>query len=91
MDISKFNFGELFSNDTGKTSGSGFSGVIGFLIASASFLLGVVDKMWISHTPDIMINALTFAGICAGLLGLRKIFNNKEKIDTKLDNTEENV
>lgn len=75
--ISKFNFQEIFSNDNGKSSGSGFAGVIICLVCAVSFLMGVVDKMFISHTSDVMNSTIGFATLGAGLLGVRKFMQNK--------------
>jgi hypothetical protein len=90
MDISKFNFQEIFSNQDGKSSGSGFSGVIGFIIASFCFLLGVIDKMFISHSTDIMTNSLVYLSLAAGLLGVRKWVNSKttSNEDNQIDTPE---
>ena len=41
-DKSKFVFSETFNNKDGKTSGSGFIGVITGLVAAAAFVAGVV-------------------------------------------------
>ena len=75
--VSKFNFQEIFSNDNGKSSGSGFAGVIICLVCSLCFLAGVVDKMCLSHTSDIMNSSIGFATLGAGLLGVRKFMQNK--------------
>lgn len=75
--ISKFNFSELFSNDNGKTSGSGFAGVIICLVCAICFIAGVIDKMFISHTTDVMDKCISFVMWGAGLLGVRKFMQNK--------------
>ncbi len=86
--LSKFNFAEIFSNDNGKTSGSGFAGVIICLICSVGFVAGIVDKMFLSHTPDIMNSCIGFATLGAALLGVRKVMQNKTAtIDTTIDTT----
>ena len=69
----KFSLAQATSNSsTGKTSGSGTIGVYWGFIIGLSFLLGVIDKIWFSKTPDILLYSLSFAAICAGLLGYRK-------------------
>jgi len=69
----KFSLAQATSNSsTGKTSGSGTIGVFWGFIIGISFIFGVYDKIWGSKTPDIMLYTLTFASICAGLLGYRK-------------------
>lgn len=75
--ISKFNFSEIFSNDNGKTSGSGFAGVIICLVCAICFVAGVVDKMFLSHTSDVMDKCISFVMWGAGLLGVRKFMQNK--------------
>jgi C4-dicarboxylate transporter len=78
--LSKFNFQEIFSNDNGKSSGSGFAGVIICLVCSLCFMAGVVDKMFFSHTSDIMNASIGFSTLGAGLLGVRKVMQNKTAV-----------
>ena len=54
-----------------------FAGVIICLVCAVSFLMGVVDKMFISHTSDVMNSTIGFATLGAGLLGVRKFMQNK--------------
>ena len=72
-DKSKFVFSETFNNKDGKTSGSGFIGVITGLVAAAAFVAGVVGwflgKTLIIEYFDKVIQ---FAGLSALLLGVRK-------------------
>ena len=77
MNISKFSLAECFSNDNGKSSGSGFAGVVICLVCSIGFIAGIADKMFISHTSDIMNSCIGFATLGAGLLGVRKFMQNK--------------
>ena len=83
MDISKFSFAELFSNDNGKTSGSAFCGVIICLIGSLCFLLGCIDKVFIGHTIDIITQSITFVLIGATLMGVRKIIKTNNTNGTE--------
>ena len=81
---SEFNFSEVFNNTNGKTSGSGFVGVIGslFCMAIIAFIVIAIFVIRKSVSPNIVtvINALqsallgifTLAGLYAALLGLRK-------------------
>jgi hypothetical protein len=80
--ISKFSWGELFSNDTGKTSGTAFCGIIICLVGSLCFLLGCIDKMWISHSIDIITQSIVFVGIGAALMGVRKVVGQKSNDST---------
>jgi hypothetical protein len=80
--ISKFSWGELFSNDSGKTSGTAFCGIIICLVGSLCFLLGCIDKMWISHSIDIITQSIVFVGIGAALMGVRKVVGQKSNDST---------
>lgn len=76
--ISKFSWAELFSNDNGKTSGSGFVGVIICLVGTLCFFMGCVDKMFISKGIDIITQSIVFVGIGVTLLGTRKFLASKK-------------
>lgn len=80
--ISKFSWAELFSNNDGKTSGSGFVGVIICLVGTLCFFLGCVDKMFVSKEIDIITQSIVFVGIGATLLGARKFMSTKTKTKT---------
>jgi len=75
--ISKFSWAELFSNDNGKTSGTAFVGIIICLVGSLCFLLGCIDKMWVSKDIDIITQSIVFVGIGAALMGVRKVVGQK--------------
>jgi hypothetical protein len=77
--ISKFSWAELFSNNDGKTSGSGFVGVIICLVGTLCFFLGCIDKMFVSKEIDIITQSIVFVGIGATLLGARKFMSTKPK------------
>jgi len=80
--ISKFSWAEMFSNDNGKTSATAFSGWLICVIGSICFLLGCIDKMFISKEIDIISQSIVFVGIGVALLGVRKVAksgNHKEK------------
>jgi len=86
---SKFRFSETFNNSNGKTSGSGFVGVIMGLIATLSFIAIMVG--WYLGLDDVMEMAekvLKLGGLSAVLMGVRKVSsqlaarnksNNEEK------------
>lgn len=80
--ISKFSWAELFSNSDGKTSGSGFVGVIICLVGTLCFFLGCIDKMFVSKGIDIITQSIVFVGIGATLLGARKFMGTKIKNQT---------
>jgi hypothetical protein len=62
----------MTSNGDGKTSGSGSMGVLIVVIGCLTFLLGAIDRIFFSHSIDIMTQTIVFTGIGAGLLGLKK-------------------
>jgi len=75
--MSKFSWPELFANSDGKTSGSGFAGVVICMVGTLCFLLGCIDKMFISKGIDIITQSIVFVGIGATLLGARKLLAKK--------------
>lgn len=82
----KFVFHELFTNTNGKTSASGFIGVILGLIASAAFVIAMFGY-WLNipNTIEIMGQILKLVGASTVLLGIRKVAprfgNNDENND----------
>lgn len=68
----RFSFAQMTSNDGGKTSASGTMGVLIVVVGCLAFLLGAVDRIFFSHSIDIMTQTIVFTGIGAGLLGLKK-------------------
>lgn len=75
--VSKFSFHEIFSNNDGKSSGTAFVGVIVSLVGTLCFFLGCIDKMWITHTVDVITQSIVLVGIGAALLGVRKVVSSK--------------
>ena len=88
---SKFVFSETFNNSNGKTSGSGFIGVIMGIACILGFCSGVVG--WYLEKPliiEFMDKVLQFGGLSALLLGVRKVsafFNKGNKSDYDTENT----
>jgi hypothetical protein len=81
---SKFNFSETFNNSDGKTSGSGFVGVITGILTAAAFAVAMVG--WWLGKPDILDifdKILQLGLLSAALLGVRKVSGvfNKGKMD----------
>jgi hypothetical protein len=69
--INKFSFGQLTSNNDGKTSGSGTMGVLICTIGTLCFFLGCIDKMFINKDIDVITQSIILVGIGAALLGHR--------------------
>lgn len=71
---SKFRFSETFNNSrTGKTSGSGFIGVIMGIVAILGSVLGLIG-WWLGkpESLDIFDKVLQLGLLSAALLGVRK-------------------
>jgi hypothetical protein len=77
----KFSWGELFSNESGKTSSTAFCGVVICISGTLTFVLGCIDKMWVTHTIDVINQSIMFVGIGAALMGVRKVVDTKNPVD----------
>ena len=77
--VSKFSWAEAFSNNNGKTSASAICGFVICIVGSVCFLLGSIDKMFLTQSIDVITQSIAFVMIGAALLGLRKVVSNKEK------------
>jgi len=79
---SKFRFSETFNNSNGKTSGSGFIGVIMGLVAVLGFVAGLVGFFFkLDNMMDVLESSLQLGLLSAALMGVRKasgIFANKK-------------
>jgi len=92
---SKFRFSETFNNANGKTSGSGFVGVIMGLTTTIAFCV-VLIGWWVGKPEvlEIFEKVLQLGMLSAGLMGVRKISgvfmskNGKTSVDG--DNGDEN-
>jgi len=86
FDGSKFKFAEIFNNSDGKTSASGFIGVILGLVAAVSFLAGMVgwfmDK---NNVIDVMEQIIILVGSVTLLLGARKFAPTRRDGTTIVD------
>ena len=81
-DIKKWSFGEMTSNTDGKTSVTSTSGFIIVVVGTLSFLLGVIDRMFIDKSMDVINQAVAFTMIGAALIGYKN-YNGTKKSDTK--------
>lgn len=78
LDITKFNWKEIFNNNDGKTSGSGVAGV--FLIAvSIATIINANVMIWMHPTAAIQLieQIVTIIIFASALLGVRKIIDKK--------------
>jgi hypothetical protein len=80
-DIKKFSFGEMTSNDTGKTSSTSTAGVYIIFIGGLCFLLGCIDKMFLDKSIDIINQSVMFTTIGAALLGVKNIVGSGKKTE----------
>ena len=72
-DVHKFVFAELFNNHSGKTSGSGFIGVMMGLVGCLAFIAAIVGFfMELPNVIDFMQQTIFFIGAATVLLGVRK-------------------
>jgi len=82
---SKFRFSETFNNSDGKTSGSGFIGVLMGLIAILGFIAGSVG--WFvgqEKVIDYLELVLQLGLLSAALMGVRKfsaVFGKKDRVE----------
>lgn len=84
-DINKFSFGQMTSNSDGKTSGSGTMGILICTVGAVCFLLGAIDKLFVSGSIDVITQSIIFVGIGASLLGYRK--SKESAVTTPTDTT----
>ena len=78
---SKFVFSETFNNKDGKTSGSGFAGIMLIFIGGASFIASMVGYfLQLPNTIEVMGKIIIILSLAAALLGLRKFVGSKDSI-----------
>jgi len=72
-DVSKFKFSETFNNSDGKTSGSGFIGVISGLVGALLIFAGMFAFFFkYPEAMDFLGIGLKTIVVSAGLMGVRK-------------------
>lgn len=96
FDAKKFRFSETFTNTNGKTSGSGFIGVMLGVIAGASFIAAMVGYfLEIPNTIEVMEQMLKLIAASTILLGVRKVApkmgNGKTHTDEPIDINSEQI
>jgi len=78
---SKFVFSETFNNRDGKTSGSGFGGIILLLVGAACFISAMAGYfMQLPNTLEVMGKIIIVLTLGASLLGVRKFVGGKDQI-----------
>ena len=87
--VDKFSLAQMTSNSSGKTSGSGTVGVLICTVGAICFLMGCIDKMFISKDIDVITQSIIFVGIGAALLGYRKSKDKTEEIEIKKIETQD--
>ena len=88
MDIGSFNWKEMFNNNDGKTSASAVAGLYLTTIGGICFLITLICWMFkIVDSLLVMNNVLLLVSLGTALLGVRKIF--KDKNTTEVDKNEE--
>jgi len=91
VDMNRFSFGQMTSNSDGKTSGSGTMGILICTVGALCFLLGTIDKLFVSGNIDVITQSIIFVGIGATLLGYRKSKDGTIKADdNKVDDEQLN-
>ena len=82
---SKFVFSETFNNENGKTSGSGFIGVVLGILSGLGFLGGIIGwLLGFDGSNEILSNCIIMATIAGGLLATRKVATSigTKKVET---------
>jgi len=70
----KFVFSETFTNENGKTSGSGFVGVVLGMVAAISFIIAMVGYLFkFPETIPVMEKIIEIIMAVTVLLGVRKV------------------
>ena len=93
FDATKFVFSETFTNDNGKTSGSGFIGVILGLVAAITFVAAMIGYFFqIPNTVEVMEQMLKLVAASTILLGVRSAagqYVQAKKIQTEIKKSED--
>lgn len=71
-EMGSFSWKEMFSDNTGKTSGSSFTGVIVTLVGTGIFAYTSIIK-----SLELVTQAVIVIGLGAALLGVNKVMNGK--------------
>jgi hypothetical protein len=70
--MDKWSFTEMTSNTNGKTSATSTMGVYICFVGGLCFLMGCVDKMFLTKDMDIITQSIAFTSLGAGMLMMGK-------------------
>jgi hypothetical protein len=80
MNISKFSFAELCSNNSGKTSAASTSGIYLILLAGITFAYGIYTKDSIAITNSVLV-----LGMGTSLILGKKIMDGKNPVNDNIE------
>lgn len=87
-DISKYSFGQQFSDMNGKTSNTAVIGAYLCVIGGTCFLLGTVSFLFLTvHIgfETVLSQSIAVVAIGAGLIGLKKLKPTRDTTNTVVD------
>ena len=83
---SKFRFSETFNNSNGKTSGSGFIGVIMGLVSVLGFIVGLIGFfLGLQDMVTVLEASLQLGLLSSVLMGVRKASGMFSKSEQKIE------
>lgn len=71
--LKKFSFTEMTSNSNGKTSATSVAGLYVVALGGIGFLLGIIDKLFINSSIEIIDQSVIMTSIGAAILGIKNI------------------
>ncbi|MES2829662.1 MAG: hypothetical protein V4687_15985 [Bacteroidota bacterium] len=85
IDISKFNWKQLFNDSQGKTSLQLVCGGIGFLVGCAGLIIGGLRD----HSETLMMHAESLLIMSVGVMGLQQLTKDKPLSETVIEKATE--
>lgn len=85
LDINKFSFAQMTSNESGKTSGSGSSGIYLVFIGGLIGIMGAIAGLFMNspQAANVLLFATGSIGSGAALLGVRKMVGDRPNLEDK--------
>lgn len=77
--MGKFKFTDIFLNESGKSSASGFCGTIIIACGLLGFIVGVADKIFASGNIEIINQSIVLVTLGIGLLSVRKANGTRKR------------